>query len=430
MDTANVSRALSHRRSSCLDENAIARAVEGLAEKDELERLERHIDQCPSCFELLGVANTTLSRPRSRPLSRRVPRSHGDELPAGAKVSRYVLRGVVGAGSMGRVYLAYDPVLERRVALKLLHADDADSMLEARLLREAKVMARLPHHPDVLTVYDAGTCDKRVFIAMELVDGGTARAWLRDRHSWQETVSLFLRAGRGLAHAHACGLIHRDFKPDNVLVGRDGRVHVSDFGLASSTQDDEDEAARSDVEASSLAWTQSGMLIGTPAYMAPEQLNGGHADVRSDIFSFCVAFYEALYGERPFAGRTVAELRVATCAERRRPAPAREIVPRGITKVLIEGLRAEPKDRPATMNELLEAIAREARRAERRPRKAALMSTAIVLLAVASVALPRGRAPAPLVEAAPTGRAHRESAPPYLRPVPSVVGRNGAPILR
>jgi serine/threonine protein kinase len=202
----------------------------------------------------------------------------------------------IGAGGMGVVYAAYDPELDRRVALKLLRPDrfgsDADRL---RLLREAQALARLAD-PHVVSVYDTGTFGDRVFVAVELVEGETLRQWLGGLRaaprSWREVLARFLPAGRGLAAAHAAGLVHRDFKPENVLLGRDGRVRVADFGLAEAAPEPGGKLAALPAE-----W---GLVLGTPAYMAPEQLRGIAVDARSDQFSFCVALFEALYG-RPSA---------------------------------------------------------------------------------------------------------------------------------
>ena len=326
--------------------------------------MEQHLATCPDCLLLVENAG----RASSVALDSTVFPGLDDTCPPvepETRVGRYIVRSGVGAGAMGRVYAAYDPTLDREVALKLLHPSAGSAHLEARLLREAKAMARLAHHPEVVPVYDAGRHGAQLFIAMEFVEGGTLRAWLATRpRSWREIVAVFQRAGRGLAHAHARGLVHRDFKPDNVLVGRDGRVRVTDFGLARVLRDVADAApissgpthragARRAVDAS---LTRTGTLVGTPAYMAPEQLDGGNADARSDIFSFCVALYEALYGERPFKGSTVAQLRDVTSRGRISPPRGDRGVPRGLGRALRMGLRPRSEDRHASMAALLEAV--------------------------------------------------------------------------
>ncbi|MCA9712961.1 MAG: serine/threonine protein kinase, partial [Myxococcales bacterium] len=174
-------------------------------------------------------------------------------------------------------------------------------------------MAKLTH-PNVIAVHDVGTYEGRVFIAMEFVDGPTLRTWLlQGPLEWNEIVEVFVKAGRGLAAAHAVGLVHRDFKPDNVLIGRGGRVLVMDFGLARQASSRPAEAQPTGTpppDARDMVLTRTGALVGTPAYMAPEQHKGSVADPRVDQFSFCVALYEALYGERPFAGNSVASLAI------------------------------------------------------------------------------------------------------------------------
>jgi eukaryotic-like serine/threonine-protein kinase len=244
---------------------------------DRLVRFEAHLDGCAECRQLLGeLAELSWMR---------VARTHDEQttdrepgrapLPTGRVVDRYIIVDVLGYGGMGVVYTAYDPRLERKIALKLLRPDrDGD----ARLLREAQTLARL-RHPNVVAVHDAGTVDGQMYIAMELVEGTTLREWLKEPRDWRAIVALFLQAADGLAAAHAAGIVHRDFKPDNVLIGRDGRAQVADFGIATTEQ--------------------IGGVAGTPAYMAPEQRRGEPATAASDQYSFCVALHEALLGYRP-----------------------------------------------------------------------------------------------------------------------------------
>jgi tetratricopeptide (TPR) repeat protein len=224
-------------------------------------------------------------------------------------------------------------------------------------------MAKLSH-PNVITVHDVGTFEGQVFVAMEFIEGGTLTMWLREKQrSWKEVRQVLVAAGRGLAAAHAAGLVHRDFKPDNVLMGRDGRVLVTDFGLARPA------AGRTDAFASvgsmpgtralGLSLTRTGALVGTPAYMAPEQLAGERTDALTDQFSFCVALYEGLYGERPFAGKVLAELIANVTDGRVRPAPAKSTVPRWLRRPLLRGLSVQPEHRHASMDALLAALARD-----------------------------------------------------------------------
>jgi WD40 repeat protein/tRNA A-37 threonylcarbamoyl transferase component Bud32 len=263
---------------------------------------------------------------------------------------------------MGIVYMARDPVLGRKVALKLLRADSAAVRLRggrARLLREAQAMAQLSH-PNVIVVHDVGVSADRVFLAMELVEGGTLKEWLRATggRTWREVVRVFRAAGEGLAAAHAAGLVHRDFKPDNVLVGRDGQVRVTDFGLVRASLESLSASDGVDAPLQHLVElvTVSGALVGTPAYMAPEQLARGKADVRSDVFAFCVSFYEGLYGERPFTAPTIAELSQAIARGVIRPAPAAARVPPWLRRIVVGGLHADPARRAQSVRALLDAI--------------------------------------------------------------------------
>ncbi|MCA9694356.1 MAG: serine/threonine protein kinase, partial [Myxococcales bacterium] len=216
-------------------------------------------------------------------------------LASGTRVARYRIVAPIGRGGFGVVYRAHDPQLDRDIALKLLRTDQSDAEARARLLREARAAARI-RHPNVVAIHDADEVDGRVYIAMELIDGHSLRAWLRaEERDWREVVDVFLAAGEGLRAAHDAGIVHRDFKPDNVLIERSGRVRVLDFGLArASLQDDaaptKAMSARTEAQDLTISTvTRSGMLIGTPAYMAPEQCRGQVADARIDQFSFCVA---------------------------------------------------------------------------------------------------------------------------------------------
>ncbi|MEM6297047.1 MAG: serine/threonine-protein kinase, partial [Myxococcota bacterium] len=236
--------------------------------------------------------------------------------PEPTTVGRFVIHERLGAGGMGIVYAADDPQLERRVALKVVRSDASlDGEGSARLVAEAKAMAKLSH-PNVITVYEAGTVDDQVFIAMELVEGYTLRSWLDEApRTPDEVLRLLLAAGEGLAAAHAVGLVHRDFKPENVLVSRDGKVFVTDFGLARTF----DAGEESGVRVRAAGGTATTRLAGTPAYMAPEQLRRGTVDARCDQFAWGVTAFEALAGERPFGPEVLQRFAVEPGFE---PAPA------------------------------------------------------------------------------------------------------------
>ncbi|MBL4683535.1 MAG: serine/threonine protein kinase [Nannocystaceae bacterium] len=264
---------------------------------------ESHLAMCSQCESavsllVLAFAEEQTSPPAARP---QLP-SPGDE------IGRYRVLEWIGAGAMGAVFSAFDPELQRRVALKIVQprpgtAGDAD---RARFVSEAQATATI-RHPHVVAVHEVGVHEHLAFLAMEFVEGMTLRQWLSHPRSVAEILEKFVAAGQGLAAAHARGLVHRDFKPDNVLVGDDGRVQVIDFGLAHFTEHFVPE--HSEEANAPVSVTRTGALLGTPAYMPPEQLAGGHIDARSDQFAFCVSLYEALCGERPFRGRTVDELR-------------------------------------------------------------------------------------------------------------------------
>jgi len=414
------------------------------------------------------------------------------ELGRGATIGRYLVLTLLGKGGMGEVYAAYDPELDRKVAIKVLHGtpsggtDAAEG--RARILREAQALAQLSD-PNVVAVYDVGTFGERVFLAMEFVDGNTLSYWQQSAiRSWKDIVDRYSAAGRGLAAAHKRGLIHRDFKPENAMVGRDGQVRVMDFGLARSeappvvdgaagegsetgaaprrvstisgarvfgatpspgpksgaesgkpsplpgesspppgmpssdlaaksappsgggtplpssralalaladAASDMDGATRdlskavgAEISAAmsptALAspLTQSGAMMGTPAYMAPEQFAGKVADARSDQFSFCVALYEGLYGERPFAGKSLPDLTRQVMAGRVREAPANSRVPGWLRKVILRGLRVDRDERYASMEVLLAALAADPSRLRRRYLLSASLASVIAVLVV------------------------------------------------
>lgn len=319
------------------------------------------------------------------------------EVPA-----RYALIRKIGEGGMGVVYQARDAELDREVALKLLVPRNRPTLppaAEQRLVREARAMARL-NHPHVVEVFDvgrhAGRHGERVYIAMELVAGPTLHRWLRAPRTWQDVLAVFMPAARALAAAHAADLVHRDFKPSNVIVGDDGRVRVLDFGLAraatdtisataaprpvpdgTQTPEEDHEAAHEadpperHADAPSLAplserVTEDGLLLGTPAYMSPEQHCGDPATPRSDQFAFCIALYEALYGRHPFAGDTPPATIQAKLHGHIVGPPRRSPVPSAVAAVVERGLQADPQDRWPTMADLVDALGRARGRTNRR----------------------------------------------------------------
>ena len=366
------------------------------------------------------MPNTARSRPEREP----------EDIPPVPQVGRYLLIERLGQGGMGVVYSAYDPDLDRKVALKLLQADgQADSQGgRVRLLREAQAMARISH-PNVVPIFDVGIWGEQVFLAMELADGGSLSGWLDDEdedHSWREVLERFLGAGRGLQAAHAVGLVHRDFKPANVLVSQSGRVWVTDFGLARPVDPDapEEEVPESVQELAPNSrrvlndqLTQAGVVVGTPNYMSPEQYIGGglELDARSDQFSFCVSLYWALYRQRAFE---TARMRTFAAAHRRQATPEDRTapmkpsaltklsdvptdlirepprdanVPGWIRQALMRGMAVNPSERFPSMEELLEALSQERRRAARRKWLAAACATGVGLAAVGGFAYQRSQ---------------------------------------
>jgi serine/threonine protein kinase/tetratricopeptide (TPR) repeat protein len=283
--------------------------------------------------------------------------SLGSTVPTvGSRVGRYRLLKELGAGGMGVVFEALDPELDRKVAIKLLRA----RFDKAQLVREARALARLSH-PNVVTIHDVGEVDGRSFIAMELIDGVTFRAWLAQQaRSFREILDVLIAAGRGLAAAHAAQLVHRDFKPENVMVGRDGRVRVLDFGIVSAV------AARgTSVPPSELVIAADGVntqqrnvsssFTGTPAYMAPEQLTEHAIDERADQFSFCVVLWEAMYGERPFQSAMLSERVHGIAAVKSVEAPASS-APAWLHRLIVRGLSGNLGARHASMEALIAAI--------------------------------------------------------------------------
>ncbi|MDC0673476.1 serine/threonine-protein kinase [Nannocystis radixulma] len=315
-----------------------------------------------------------------------------DDLPADVRLGRFTLLRVLGRGGMGVVYTAYDELLDRIVAIKMVRSDRDDQHLLARVLREAKALAKLSH-PNVVQIHDVSESDGQVFIAMEYVDGPTLRAWVQGRREagagCRELMATLIEAGRGLAAAHAAGLVHRDFKPDNVLVGADGRARVLDFGLVAARGEPEPRRPGSPLDSAELL-TRTGAILGTPAYMSPEQWLGRPADARSDQYSFCAAVYEALHGVRPFAGGTPTEVLAAISQVSLESSAHALAVPTPIAAALRRGLSFRPDARFPDMTALLAALDHDPAASRRRWRRIAGVALVTAVFVIAAVLLAQG----------------------------------------
>ena len=301
---------------------------------------------------------------------------------------------ILGQGGMGADYAAYDLELDRRVALKFLRdkTKAAGQEWRERFLREARAMARLSH-PNVVTLYDVGIhSEEFVFLAMELVEGGTLREWIKtERPGWRAIVSMLCGAGDGLSAAHRAGVIHRDFKLDNVLVGTDGRPRVTDFGIARAGGESVVEPERNALSLPPQAWssgslpklTETGAMLGTPGYMAPEQYtNEAVVDERADIFAFCATLYRALHGKSAFEGKSLGEIAESTVQGKIREAPKGAKTPSWVLKVLFRGMSPDREARPRTMEELLSAL-----RADPTLKRRRWLAAGAVVVAVSGAAL-------------------------------------------
>jgi len=371
----------------CLEESTVIAFLGGRLRRDERSNVESHVATCSACADLVTWAAadqasvTRLPGHEGRPFL--------GELQPGGRIGRYQILGALGRGGMGEVYAAYHPDLDRRIAVKVVQgsggtADDR----RGRLLREARAIARLSH-PNVVVVHDAGTFGDRVFIAMELIDGWTIDQWLRaEPRSWQQILDVFIAAGRGLAAAHAAGVIHRDFKPQNVMIAKDGAVRVTDFGLARLQEEDgrDRRTVHDDDSTVSLGpATKTGALMGTPAYMSPEQARREAIDARSDQFSFCVALHEALLGKRPVISGAAAIDPVSSGS----PPLAHGSVPGWLRSIVARGAAADREQRYRSMAALIGALEQGRTRVRRRVSVAAA-AVAVLVVTAGSWRIARG----------------------------------------
>ncbi|MEZ4380003.1 MAG: serine/threonine-protein kinase [Nannocystaceae bacterium] len=286
----------------------------------------------------------------------------GDRRRVPTRIGRYLVIERLGEGGMGVVFAAYDPQLDRKVAIKLVrpaYTETSGGEAQARLLREAQALARL-RHPNIVQVYEVGAFGDEVFVAMEFVDGVTLRTWqFEHARSWREILKVYQAAGRGLAAAHGAGLVHRDFKPDNVLVTPDGEARVLDFGLAARGEPPTPASVDLSGDDAPVDLTMTGALVGTPAYMSPEQHRGEAADVRSDVFAFSVSLFEALYGIRPFAGNSLTEICASIFTNQLVTPPPFVKIPAWLRRTIYRGLRIDPAGRPQDMEAMLRALGRD-----------------------------------------------------------------------
>jgi tRNA A-37 threonylcarbamoyl transferase component Bud32/tetratricopeptide (TPR) repeat protein len=407
----------------CPDENALNAFVEHLLPRETRAVVAAHLDGCRECLEIVSVLAasspvTTGETAANDADAEGDAAGEGPRVAAGSRMGRYTIVAMIGQGGMGNVYLAHDPQLDRRVALKLLRRERLSPGMRRRMANEARLMARLVH-PSIVTVFEAGDEDGQMYIAMELVEGETLASWLaREVRLREEILGVFLVAGRALAVSHAAGVVHRDFKPDNVLLGAGGRVAVSDFGIAADTDHVEGAGASGgEVIADSRGQTTTrrrltgeGDWLGTPAYMSPEQYLGEKVGPASDQFSFAVAVYEALHREHPFVGATFAERRESVLSGKRRvlsPA-ARRRVPAALRRVLDRALARRAEDRYPSMTALLDAL--EARRARHAwTSRAAVAAMVLALVTGAGVLATRATLGHPSALSAPRAGASEVS---------------------
>jgi tetratricopeptide (TPR) repeat protein/tRNA A-37 threonylcarbamoyl transferase component Bud32 len=409
---------------ACLEDQQVAALAEGSGTAGERASWRAHAETCQRCRAVvaaairgdrdsgvaatqlahgsgggpaaLGHAVTELARGSAQaanedlvqggaPTEPARPVAMREQLGAGDVIGRYRITRVLGAGGMGVVYEARDPELDRLLAIKLLRdrARTAETDLTARLVREAKALAALAH-PNVVAIHDVGEHAGCPFLAMEYIRGTTLRDWLHEQpRTWRVSAAVFEQIARGLAAAHAAGLVHRDVKPDNVMVGIDGRARVTDFGLVRPTRSDDQPRASGTDDPVHL--TQTGAVMGTPAYMSAEQHLGEPGDARTDQFSFCVALYEAVYGKRPFAGNSWAELAAAVIDGRAEPPPSGVRAPRWLRRLIDRGLARAPAERHPDMATIADQLA--AGLARRRSLVFAAIAGTTIVAAVAAFAL-------------------------------------------
>ena len=352
----------------CPDDDTLA-AIETLHEA-ERARIVDHAATCDACRsivgDLLGVSPTRAFAAAETLAATSAPGATSVDGGMPAMIDRYRIEERIGAGAMGVVYSGYDPELARPLAIKVLKRGGSPE----RMKREAQALAQLAH-PNVVAVYDVGEEGGATFVAMALVDGENLRAWMQQPRSTEQILDAITQAARGLGGAHAAGIVHRDIKPDNIFVAKNGTVLVGDFGLARTS--DELSGAADNSLLSSSELTRTGTLVGTPAYMAPEQVDG-EAIAATDQFALCVTAWEALYGVRPFTGSTLGQL--VEAVHRGPPVPpSTRRVPSHVRAAIRKGLAADPHDRHPSMAAFVTALGAR--------RRGPLIAGAVIALAAA-----------------------------------------------
>ncbi|HAA58423.1 MAG TPA: hypothetical protein DCE42_26910 [Myxococcales bacterium] len=355
----------------CPDENTIVSLLEGTLSEDQIAQVEFAIDRCPDCQELMVELAHMLDLPQPS-LTNTAPQETPKKEPAQEQVfvhniGRYRILNTLGKGGMSVVYEAYDEPLHRRVALKVTRPDIFSEHLReslfARLLREGRLLAQL-QHPNIPVVYEVGEWDNQIYMAIQLVRGQTLRAWTKQRDAdWREILRHYMEAGKAIEAAHQAGIIHRDIKPDNILIDDMDRVFLVDFGLARATPSSKrsllpftPKPVISAIDHPKMPYaTKTGIMLGTPAYMSPEQFYGQDADERSDQFSFCFALYEALCGMSPYGGADLQE-KMTSIHQGEIILPTESPVPQALFEVLVKGLRPLPDQRFSSMKDLLTAL--------------------------------------------------------------------------
>ncbi len=346
----------------------------GALSDDVAAAIETHLDTCVDCRSSVALFAKGSGDGEISPDA---------EARIGARLGRYRIDRVLGMGGMGIVYAAWDPQLDRQVAIKVVHRAAADAAGRARLVREAQSLARLSH-PNVCHVYDVGTEPSEgnpegdVWVAMELIDGTTLREWVNGKTP-EQIRAVLMGAGEGIAAANAAGLIHRDIKPENVLVTRDGRPIVTDFGLARLDLPVDPSGATASMDPLKTA---TNAIVGTPAYLAPEQLTGGVLDARIDQFAWAVMAWELLTGVRPFPAIPIVRLEAIIAGPKPHPA-----LPKAMVAVLTRAMAAAPRDRYASLREVLDEIGAVGAKpvSRRRGLGIALAAGAVVVAVAATV---------------------------------------------